>query len=306
MSSGGREGGISARHHKKAHHEEAHGGSWKVAYADFVTAMMALFMVLWIMSQEPEVRENIATYFNNPGGIPTVDSLAVGNKGAGVLDNANGASPMDGSRGVLPAMERITAKQEKENMQSAAQSIKQKIAADPELQEIAEFVQVQTTTDGIRVELIDKVKGTFFALGSAAPSEKLKRAVKGILDGLATLDNQITIEGHTDSRPFAGGQDGYSNWELSADRANTVRRLILNEGFPADRIDDIRAFADRMPLPGSDPSDERNRRISVMVKARYPQNEDGGIDKSRVPEPISPLNSLPIEPKVEASPKPLP
>jgi len=272
-----KEGAVPPRRPKKVHHEEAHGGSWKVAYADFVTAMMALFMVLWIMSQEPEVRENIATYFANPGRIPTLDNVEGSvNAGPGVLDNLPVINPLDGGQGIMPSMEEMAqlAREEKQDMTKAAAKIEQELHGNPDLEGVADSVRVSMTDEGMRIELMDQVSGLFFNLGSAVPSQQLKSALSTILGSLEGMDNQITIEGHTDARPFPGGNTGYSNWELSADRANTVRRLMMAKGVDDARIDDVRAYADRMPLPDTDPLDGRNRRISILVKSKYAAPED--------------------------------
>lgn len=278
-----KDGAVPARRPKKVHHEEAHGGSWKVAYADFVTAMMALFMVLWIMSQEPEVRNNIATYFANPGRIPTITDVEGSvNAGPGVLDNLPSMNPINGGQGIMPNMEDLAAlaKQEEQNMNKAAATIQREMQTNPELEGLADSVKITTSEDGMRIEMMDPSGGLFFNSGSAVASPQLKSAMSTIMTSLQGMDNQFTIEGHTDAKPYRSGNTGYSNWELSADRANTVRRLMMANGLDDSRIDDVRAYADRMPLPETDPLDGRNRRISIMVKAKYtaPKEETPSVN----------------------------
>ncbi len=266
-----------------------HGGSWKVAYADFVTAMMALFMVLWIMSQGPEVKQSIAAYFTDPRGMPVVqtNTSLLNNPGSGVLDQLPAPRTMGGGTGSGPAyMKLMQAKdKEKKDMEEVAKQIKKKLEEKPELAKLAKMVQVQVTNEGLRIELIDQVAGTFFEIGSSNPKESLRLAIQEIVKASSTLENDVIIEGHTDARPYPGGLAGYSNWELSADRGNAVRRLMTTMGFPTERVTGVRAYAETMPLSGTDPLDARNRRVSILLQSRFSNVPEGEVPaESPTPE----------------------
>jgi chemotaxis protein MotB len=260
-----------SRRRSKKSHGGHHGGAWKVAYADFVTAMMALFMVLWILSQGPEVKQAIASYFNDPRGlpIPMVNRSSMDNIGIGIMDHMPVSQPLGGGRGSGERFNEPLNPMNKEiqKLEEAGEKLVQEMMKQETLAGLTESISVEQTGEGLRIELIDKVEGTFFDIGSAQPREALRTALREINEVLRPLGNSVSIEGHTDARPFPNGATGYSNWELSADRGNTVRRLIIGMGFPEERINEVRAYAERMPLPGTNPLDGRNRRVSVFVKA---------------------------------------
>src|SRR6267142_1498427 len=185
---------------KKVSHGGHHGGAWKVAYADFVTAMMALFIVLWLMNTSVQIQKVIGGYFKDPTGT----SKKVGTNQAGSGDNFT-----------------LT----KKNMK-----------------DLKEQVQKTVTAEGLRVELLEGAKATFFDTGSAQPTEQGKELLKLLASELGQLPNKISIEGHTDAIPYAGTK-GYSNWELSADRANAARRLIQENGVRPDQVSQVRGYA---------------------------------------------------------------
>ena len=284
-----------------------HGGAWKVAYADFVTAMMALFMVLWILGQSPEVKESISAYFLDPQGIPITQqkNSLLDNKGAGVLDKLPTVSPSGGEGSGPSYVEPIqNAQQEKQAMQKAVQRITQKFMESQELKDLADSIKVEMTDQGMRIELMEKSEGTFFEIGSAQPKESLKKAIGAIISSLPPLDNAITVEGHTDARPFLSGDKGYSNWELSADRANAARRVLLQDGVFAGRITEVRALADRMPLAGVDPLDGRNRRVSLFLQSKFTDtkanqaaNQDAADSDNAVPSPDKLLAPAAVKPE---------
>lgn len=243
-------------------HGGHHGGSWKVAYADFTTSLLALFIVLWILSQSPEVRQAVAAYFHDPTGIPTYQPTENLSGGTGnVIFELTQAASSNRSGGPISS-------NEKAKLADSGKRIMKKILTHPTLASLSGMIRVSMTPDGLRIEISDQTEGTFFELGSAEPKEKLKLVIREIVKELKTLDNPIAIEGHTDARPYAQNDKGYSNWELSADRGNAVRRLMLSMGLPSERISEVRAYAERQPLTGSHPLDERNRRISILVQLK--------------------------------------
>jgi chemotaxis protein MotB len=225
---------------KKGGHGGHHGGAWKVAYADFVTAMMALFMVLWLLNSSQEVQQAVGGYFQDPLG----DGKLVGSQmsGAGGGD-AIGLKEDD--------MEKL-----KEKLEQAMKEI-------PQFQKIKDQVQLIVTGEGLRVELLETDAGTFFESGSPGPTDKAMELLAKLATEIGKLPNKLLIEGHTDAKPFSGD---YSNWELSADRANTARRIMQEHGVRSDQVAQVRGYADQKLRKSAAPDDPSNRRISVIIQ----------------------------------------
>jgi chemotaxis protein MotB len=231
-----------------------HGGAWKVAYADFVTAMMAFFLVMWIVGLDKPTRQAIEYYFNHPGLFPT----STGGKGPGA--NSNGIMPP-----VAPPKENPDAKQILEGkFKEAAGAIEKDLEKSPEFSGLKDSVQVRLTDEGLRIELLEKTHSMFFDSGSAALKASTVHLLRVIAKELGGLNNPIVIEGHTDSTPVAG-KFGYSNWELSADRANAARRAMENNGLRPNQVLGVRGYADRKLLRPDQPSHFSNRRVSILV-----------------------------------------
>ena len=225
---------------KKGGHGGHHGGAWKVAYADFVTAMMALFIVLWLMNASKQVQEAVGGYFKDPRGSAKV-----------VGTNRNGT----GENVVL----------KKEDMKKLKDALLQSIHHLDPLDKLKNQIEITVTAEGLRIELMETAKGTFFELGSAKPTPELIGLLKVLSVELGKLPNKVSIEGHTDSKPYTGGRN-YDNWDLSTDRANEARRIMQAEGVQPEQISQVRGFADqRLRLP-QNPEDPSNRRISVIVQ----------------------------------------
>jgi chemotaxis protein MotB len=219
------------------------GGAWKVAYADFVTALMALFIVLWMMNSTERVKESISGYFRDPRGY----------------SRKLGAGPANSGEGL-----RIR----QENVATMRKLIEQAFRQLPEFRMIQRNVQFSVTGDGLRIDLLETEQGMFFVSGSAAPTDAGERLLRALGAELTKMPNDIVIEGHTDARPFrnAGPASAYGNWELSTDRANTARRLLDGCGVKPGQIVEVRGFADQKPMNPADPEDARNRRVSVVVR----------------------------------------
>ena len=230
-----------------------HGGAWKVAYSDFVTALMALFIVLWILGQDDSVKQNIAGYFNDPSGfaIGTGPTAINGN-------NAKRVMPKE-----LTEMQRK--QMEKERLDKMGKELMDKLSST-DFDHIADQVEVEFTNEGLRIELIESSQDAFFEVGTAKLEGKAKKILMLIGKELAKHNNKIVIEGHTDARPFPGGKNGYSNYELSADRANAARRALLEAGVKEENIDEIRGYAANRLRNKDNPYDVVNRRISIIVK----------------------------------------
>jgi chemotaxis protein MotB len=240
---------------KKAHGGGHHGGSWKVAYADFVTAMMAFFMVMWILGMDDKVKQAIEGYFANPVGYKK-------GYGAGSSPIGSGESPASRQRPPLRLVIRST---ETRKFSDLAERLRAKVAKNAGLQKLNAKVEVSIQKDGLRVELIETGTGeTFFPSGSALMKPVATLALQLITTELMDLNNSVIVEGHTDAAPF-GHDASYTNWELSADRANAARRVLEAGGLPRARLIEVRGLADKhLRLPNA-PLDPQNRRISILL-----------------------------------------
>jgi chemotaxis protein MotB len=228
---------------KKGGHGGHHGGAWKVAYADFVTAMMALFIVLWLLSSSSKQTQlAISGYFKDPSGTATKPGSAL----AGTAENLN--------------LTKQDMAQLKEKLQKTIQKIN-------DLDKLKKNIEMTVTAEGLRIELIESEKGTFFESGSAQLNKNGQELLNLLAMELAKVPNHISIEGHTDAKPFAGKNSSYSNWELSSDRANAARRLMQSpEGLRVDQVTQVRGFADQRLRNPKDPLDPANRRVSIIVQ----------------------------------------
>ncbi|MBK1668758.1 hypothetical protein CKO28_12030 [Rhodovibrio sodomensis] len=270
---------IIVKKKKKGGHGGHHGGAWKVAYADFVTAMMAFFLLLWLISATTEEqKEGIADYFT-PSTVTQSDSGAgmilsgrtMSDEGALISDRApvgvNMSLPSpsgpDNDREVQDLAKQL-AERERRNFEDAEEKLKQAVAAIPELSDLADQVLVDYTPEGMRIQLVDARENAMFKLGSAEPKQHTRDLLALVAQAIQDLPNQVAVKGHTDATPFAGGGD-YSNWELSADRANASRRVLLRAGLKPDRIGRVVGRAAQDPLMPEEPENARNRRISIVL-----------------------------------------
>lgn len=238
-----------------------HGGSWKVAYADFVTAMMAFFLVMWIVGMEADVKDLVQGYFNNPVGFRRAF-------GAGTDPVSQGSTPIPTNIQRIPLFIRQV---QRRSFEEARDRIQRELATLAETQGLADQIDVVVTPEGLRIELREgSGGGTFFALGSAELRPAARAALDVIAKGIATIPNPVIIEGHTDSAPYGSGS--YTNWELSADRANAARRALLASELDPTRIREIRSLADRALRISGDPFDPSNRRVTILIP--YLETED--------------------------------
>jgi chemotaxis protein MotB len=226
---------------KKGGHGGHHGGAWKVAYADFVTAMMSLFIVLWLMGSSEKVKKAVAGYFNDP-------------KGTGQLLGTT----MTGTGETISAATSDQLQQLKERLEA-------EIKAKKELEKLSKQIEITITPEGLRIELLEDKNGTFYESGSAQLSTRGQELLNLLATELKTLPNNLLIEGHTDATKYSTDAN-YSNWELSADRANSARRLLQQGGVREDQVTQVRGYADQFLRVKGNPYDPSNRRISILVK----------------------------------------
>jgi chemotaxis protein MotB len=241
---------------KKGHGGGHHGGAWKVAYADFVTTMMALFIVLWIVGQNAGTREAVAQYFKDPGAMPHRNAPSLVQGYSGLLP---GQLPTDGSAG------QEDRSREERALQEAAEHFKEMMERMGLLETLRDQIKIEITREGLRIELRERDNSPFFRLGSAAVLPEMKPILENLARVVGKLPNHITIEGHTDSRQYSN-RDNYSNWELSTDRTNSARRVLEAAGLAPGRIDRLVGHADRLPLIPDDHLNAMNRRITIIVR----------------------------------------
>jgi chemotaxis protein MotB len=246
---------------KKGGHGAHHGGAWKVAYADFVTAMMAFFLVMWIVAQSQSIKESVSGYFNDPAGY--------GKKAGGAMLKGN-QSMLKGGQSILkngptPRNE----EQAREVLKQASEHIKEALNGLAGFAAMKDLVEIEMTPEGLKIQLMEALKSSedssyFFGSGSSVLSPWGEKIMTLIAKELGRLDNKIVIEGHTDSHRFVS-KNKYTNWELSADRANSARRLMETNGLRPGQVWEIRGYADKQPRYKDHPEDARNRRIAIIV-----------------------------------------
>ena len=228
-----------------------HGGAWKVAYADFVTAMMAFFLVMWLVGQGPTTRAGVAAYFRDPGAF---------------TDTGNGILPGTESGLTGGSQPEVTTAQATAALEKAAEQIRDALHAMPEFEAISDRIDIDVTDEGLRIELSEAPDDGFFSSGSAEAKPQTIALLQIIATELGKLDNGVAVEGHTDSRPYSAANGAYTNWELSADRANAARRVLESSGLRQGQIEAVRGFADTRLRIADASADPGNRRISIVVR----------------------------------------
>jgi chemotaxis protein MotB len=216
------------------------GGAWKVAYPDFVTAMMALFIVLWLPNSSDKVKKAVGGYFKDPTGTSKMVGSDMPGSGENFIVN-------------------------KDNMEDLKEQLQKSIREAPKFDKLENHIDMTVTDEGLRIELTESAAGTFFDSGSARMSSDGSDLLKLLGQELGKLPNHIAMEGHTDSKQYLPGAT-YGNWELSADRANAARRMMQENGIRADQVTHVRGFADQRLRKPDAPQDPSNRRISLIVQ----------------------------------------
>lgn len=268
---------IVIRRIKKSGHGGHHGGAWKIAYADFVTAMMAFFLLMWLLGSTSKGELNgIAEYFNNPmkvamaGGTGSGDSSSILAGGGTDLTRTNGQV----KKGDIEAKKRSISlktlradlqKAEAERMTKLLGNVEAVLDSDPRLKSYRNQIRLDLTKDGLRIQIVDDKSRPMFDIGRAVVKDYVRDLLRAIGRVLNEVDNRVTLSGHTDAYAYQSGQRGYSNWELSADRANASRRELIAGGMTEDKIFRVVGLAASVPLNLQDPMDATNRRISIIV-----------------------------------------
>ncbi len=288
-----------------------HGGAWKVAYADFVTAMMAFFLLLWLLNVTTDEAKNAIANFFDPthpaisssqsgaGGVlgglsvttegamaqmaqPVTAPQSSGASRAATKTGESGTDNPEYSEAELEQLKREFEKEEAERFEEAKKEIEEAIKDSPELQELMKNVMMDITPEGLRIQIIDQEGRPMFASGSAEMYDYTRKLMEKVAEIILKMPNEISIRGHTDSIPYGPGAK-YTNWELSADRANSTRRILQASKVPETRLTDIMGKADRENLVTDSPKDPRNRRISIiLLKETLEQAFERGAFKDKV------------------------
>jgi chemotaxis protein MotB len=278
---------------KKSRHSGGghHGGAWKVAYADFVTAMMAFFLVMWLVNQSTDTKAAVAGYFRNPGAFKEASSKGI-LPGAGALGDTPGGRPRVTM--TAPQSDPAAAARERNTLLQTADRIRKDLLKLPEFGTLLDQIEIRVTSEGLRIELVEREGSSFFASGSAVLRGESESILGIVAVELKKLTNEVVIEGHTDSQPYAAA--GYSNWELSADRANAARRVIERKGVAGSQLRGIRGYADRQLHFPNAPLDPRNRRVSVVVRSEAVADIENAILTEGKPLVVDPRDLRPRAP----------
>ncbi len=257
-----------------------HGGAWKIAYADFVTAMMAFFLLMWLLGSTTDGdKKGIADYFQSPlrvsmaGGSGSGDSSHLVKGGGQDLTRTTGQvkrGDIEAKRDTvnLQALKQEQVRAEIARLEDLKKKVENKIAESSKLAPLASQLRLDMTRDGLRIQITDELNRPMFASGSAVVQPYMRELLREIGQVLTLVPNRLTLEGHTDAQPFSAGERGYSNWELSADRANASRRELVSGGLPDDRVLRVQGLASSTLFNSAEPLSASNRRISVIVMNR--------------------------------------
>lgn len=291
-----------------------HGGAWKVAYADFVTAMMAFFLLMWLLNVTTKEQKNAISDHFNPS-HPTISDSKSGSGGlmggltmspqGAMASNKNPMIPQQNSkqrkRGTLSKSTVTKAKEaaEKKRFEKAAEKIKKAILESKALAKLAKNLLIDVTPEGLRIQIVDQDGSSMFPPGSDKMFGKTKLLLEKITEIILDMPNDLSIRGHTDATRYAKGAV-YTNWELSADRANSSRRVMLNAGVPTERLNNVMGKADTLPLIVDDPLDPRNRRITIIllnekITAPPAPEDEGELIEDGFDE-APPIPALPMNP----------
>jgi chemotaxis protein MotB len=248
---------------KTGGHAAHHGGAWKVAYADFVTAMMALFIVLWLMNSSKPIQEAVGGYFRDPNGTAQKTGTRLGGAGdAGAL--------------------------KQQDMAKLKEDLMRAMGKMANFEKLNKLIEMTVTPEGLQIELMEDPKGTFFENGKSDPTPIMQNLLKVLSPEAGKLPNPVSIEGHTDSTPYSDSKN-YGNWELSTDRANAARRLMEASGIRPDQVVQVRGFADRKLRKPLQPNDASNRRITVLIQYMPKLDaQDAIVSNGTLPVPMGP------------------
>lgn len=279
---------------KKGGHA-VHGGAWKIAYADFVTAMMAFFLLMWLLGSTSEGdKKGLSDYFNSPlkvsmmggSGAGASDSILPGG-GADLTQKSGQSKRGDGSdpiqkKAMAEVMRAEVAKQDARKLAALSSKIAALIANNARLTDFRSQIRLDSTPDGLQIQIVDEQNRPMFNSGSSVVNPYMRDILKEIGSALNGVENKISLDGHTDQSPYSNAQRGYSNWELSSDRANASRRELVSAGMPDDKLARVVGLGSSNLLDASNPLSPANRRISITVMTREAEERLMGSGRTPV------------------------
>jgi chemotaxis protein MotB len=284
---------IIIKKKKVVGHGGHHGGSWKVAYADFVTAMMAFFMVLWIMGLSDDTQAAISGYFNDPAGFmksnPRSKNVINVIQGTAPSRTSNKSETIDDKEDIRGV--KITDAEEGVYVRA---EIEKSLSGIPNLKTLNKNIEVKVDKEGLRIELLEDKDSVFFQSGSATISDTGRKLIKKLSPILANTGRPLIVEGHTDRKPYAGAI--YTNWELSSDRARAMRQLLAMTGIPKERFQAVTGYADTRLLRPGRPLDPSNRRVTLLLpwngkkESLVKKPTEAPVDKPKIAPPPFDLN----------------
>lgn len=303
-----------------------HGGAWKIAFADFATAMMAFFLVMWLMtSATPEQKKLISGYFQDPvgfsesaspyvidlGGTPTPSPDRTLNPEVSEEQSATEKADAEAAELGRAQAESIAEEVERERLELLLQELQNKVEEDPQLKNFKDQILFEITQDGLRIQIMDAENRPMFASGSAQLRPYFEDILLALTDTITAVPNKISLSGHTDAAPFMG-RGGYGNWELSADRANAARRVLVAGGYDEDQVARVVGYASSALFDRGNPLNPINRRIDIVVLTKKAQrvieseqgsgadtaDEGASVQPSAAGAPVSGRVTLPAEPAV--------
>jgi chemotaxis protein MotB len=286
---------IIIKKKKVVGHGGHHGGSWKVAYADFVTAMMAFFMVMWILGLSDSTKAQIQGYFNDPLGFTKNEPKAPVN----IVQFSSGPPKTVAASGNQMGDSAAPIKLEEKEMKAFETKLKQAVADAGKgkgkgLGELIKNVDFTITSEGLRIELVEASGAVFFETGCATIRPEARKLIARMVPLLIESKRGVKLEGHTDSRPYANS-NGYDNWDLSGDRAQAVRRLLKGFGMPNSQFLDVRAYADRHLRIPSNPYHYSNRRVTILLPFHSMRDQQVGLPKEELKDKIQGVFRRPID-----------
>ena len=284
---------------KKAAHAH-HGGAWKIAYADFVTAMMAFFLLMWLLGSTAQGElQGIAAYFNSPLKVAMSGGSGAGNSSSIVPGGGNDLSKVHGqvrrseaddnaNRRSSQAMGRADeSKRDAQRLHALKAKVEAMIASNSKLNEYRSQIRTEITQDGLMIQIVDEQNRPMFDSGSALVKPYMRDILREIGAAMGSAENSISLSGHTDAAPYGNADRGYSNWELSADRANASRRELVAAGMPMDKLARVVGMASSDPLLPEETRAAQNRRITITVLTKEAERRMLGQDKDRNTEQVA-------------------